>query len=87
MRTIKQIQEKQTTTHGGHESYARVTAQIVNKLEIEKYGTTTNQNFIQTLVSNNRLPYTALKNKLMAITNEYAQKLFNDNEDLFPAQF
>lgn len=87
MRTISTSQKTQVIEHAGFQSERRVTAQIVNYLVIDGYGTVTNQCFIEQLVKNNRLPFSALKTKRIMLTSEYATRLLNENSDLFPKEF
>jgi hypothetical protein len=84
---INQLQEKRIVEHAGFNSERRVTCETLNKLCIEGFGTITNQAFIQILVNNNRLPYSALKNRRLALSEEFATKLYSENKDLFPNNF
>jgi hypothetical protein len=56
-------------------------------VEIENYGRTGSQDFINTLIRNGRLDYSFYKKRTQRFSDEFLTELLNKNEDLFPVQF
>ncbi len=85
-RTAKPTSENVSVSHAGYEGPRRVTGSVKNEIVIEGYGTLPTSSFISKLVEKGRLPASALKDRNVQLSEEYATKLLNDNADLFPVQ-